>query len=83
MIRAIIYDKVANTQIGQMGGEMRVVGYRYNLPGIEPDAKGDHPKLEIILEDKRLEQKVIVLTYSDGSQQIIPDRGVEKIFKVK
>lgn len=81
MITAVIYDKAVNTTTGQMNGEMRVVGYHYSLPGIEPDKKGDHPKLEVITEDKRLDQKVIVLTYHDGSQQIIPDRGVEKILK--
>lgn len=76
MIIGVIYDKVANTQIGQMGGEFRAVGFHYNMPGhIEP------VKLEYIREDERRDQKVLVLTYTEGIQQIIPDRGVEKIIK--
>ena len=76
MIKSIIYDKVANTQTGAMGGELRVVGYYYLFPGA-----GEPVKLEYIKEDTRLDSKVIVLTYEGGIQQIIPDRGVEKVLK--
>jgi len=82
MIQAIIYDKVANTQTGQMNGEVRVVGYHYPLLGIEPNKKGEWPALEMIVEDTHRDVKTLVLSYSDGSQQIIPDRGVEKIIKL-
>jgi hypothetical protein len=81
MIVAVVYDKCPNTHIGQMGGELRVVGHHYPLPGINADKLGRHPKLEVIMEDARRDHKVIVLIYSDGSQQVIPDRGVEKILK--
>ena len=77
MIQAVIYDKVAHTTSGMMGGEMRVVGYAYLLPG----GGGDPSKLETIVEENRRDQKVLVLTYSNNLQQIIPDRGVEKILK--
>ena len=78
MIKAVIYDKVANTQIGQMGGEMRVVGFRYLLP------TSDEPlMLETIMEDRRNDQRIIVLSYSNDFQQLIPDRGVEKILKIE
>jgi len=76
MIRAVIYDKVPNTAVGMMGGEMRVVGHHYHLPGSPEPAK-----LETVVEEFRKDQKVVVLTYSNGFQQIIPDRGVEKILK--
>lgn len=78
MIKAIIYDKTANTVAGVTQGEMRVVGFSYHTPAHE-----DPVKLEVIREDVRREQKVIVLSYSEGVQQIIPDRGVEKILKVE
>ena len=79
MIKAVIYDKVANTNTGQMQGEMRVVGYQYSLPGVEPDKKGEWPKVTVIKEETRRDQKVVVIYYSDGSTQTIPDRGIEKI----
>jgi hypothetical protein len=82
MIQAIIYDKTPNTQMGQMGGEMRVVGHQYVIPGSSPDKKGEWPTLETIAEDKHRDQKIIVMSYSDGTQQTIPDRGVEKILKI-
>ena len=76
MIQAVIYDKAPNTNAGVMTGEMRVVGYNYLLPG------GDEPtELKMIVEDLRRETKVLVLTYDNEMQQIIPDRGVEKILK--
>ena len=81
MINAIIYDKVANTQTGQMNGEVRVVGWRYPLLGVGPNELGEFPKLEMIVEDTHRDVKTLVLSYSDGSQQVIPDRGVEKILK--
>lgn len=79
MIKAIIYDKVANTQTGQMNGEMRVVGSTYVLPGTRPDTTGNWPKVTSIVEDMRREQKVVVVMFSNGDTQTIPDRGVEKI----
>jgi len=78
VIKAIIYDKTANTQTGQMGGRMRVVGYHYDIPGQKP---GDDPLLETIVPDMSRDQKVLVLTYDNGMQQMLPDRGVEKILK--
>ena len=78
MIKAIVYDKVANTQTGQMGGVLRMVGHYETMPG------SDKPvKLQYIREEERRSQKVLVLTYEGGIQQIIPDRGVEKIFKLE
>jgi len=84
MIKAVIYDKVANTQLGQMGGEVRVTGHRYIFPGFEP-GKGAEMKsgaeLLTIVEEKRGDQKVVVLSYDNDMQQVIPDRGIEKILK--
>lgn len=83
MIQAIIYDKVANTNTGQMNGEIRVVGHQYALLGSEPDKKGAFPTLDTIVEEKRNDQKVLVLSYSNNFQVLLPDRGVEKIFKIQ
>lgn len=78
MITAVVYDKVANTQAGMMGYEVRIVGHHYQVL-----SSPDMVKLLYIVEEMRRDVKVLVLTYDNGYQQIIPDRGVEKITKVE
>ena len=76
MIQSILYDKCANTQAGRMGYELRIVGQSYHLYGAE-----DSAVLKLIREELHRDQKVLVLTYDNDMQQVIIDRGVEKILK--
>lgn len=82
MIRAILYDKVANTNTGQMEPRVIIVGHGAPAPGIEPDKNSDYPIVESIAEDTHKGQKIIVVSYDNGYQRTIPDRGVEKILKL-
>lgn len=82
MIQAIIYDKVANTNTGRMDSRVIIVGHEAPAPGIEADRNDKWPLVETIVEDNHKGKDIMVVSYDNGFQRTIPDRGVEKILKI-